>query len=136
MAQKVDLISQYIASVLIPRLNRANALYSQGRYVNAVDTQVQVIKTLFRDTPEEKTKLKNWVKRFDTIMKKADAEKGRTEALETWKKINKMNALARLLYDDLEWEIWNYLHELGYFKQNKSYGLSMEQLEKIEPQDE
>ena len=129
MAQKVDLISQYIASVLIPRLNRANSFYSQGRYVNAVDTQVQVIKTLFRDTPEEKARLKEWVNRFSKIMKQANAEQGRTEALETWKRINKMNALAKILYDDLEWEIWNYLHELGYFKQNKVYGPTLEEID-------
>ena len=121
MSQKVDLISQYISQVLIPRLNRANSLYSQGRYVNAVDTQVQVIKTLFRETPEEKEKLKEWVNRFNKIMKKANAEQGRTQALETWKRINKMDALAKVLYDDLEWEIWNYLHKLGYFSMER-YG--------------
>ncbi len=121
MTQKVDLINQYIAMILIPRLNQAEALYAQGRYVNAVDTQIRVIKTLYRKTQEEKDKLKEWVSRFDTIMKKADAEKGRTEALETWKKISKMNYLARLLYEELEWEIWNYLHELGYFTMER-YG--------------
>ena len=47
-SQKVDLVSQYISQVLIPRLNRANNLYAQGRYVHAVDAQIQIIKTLYR----------------------------------------------------------------------------------------
>lgn len=133
---KVDLISQYISQVLIPRLNRADALYSQRRYIDAVDTQIRIIKTLYRETEEEKEKLREWTELFGEIIKKANSEHGRTNALTAWKKMGKMDILARELYDELDWEIWSYLHELGYFKPSKSYGLSMDKLDAIEAQEQ
>lgn len=134
--QKVDLISQYISQVLIPRLNRADNLYAQRRYIDAVDTQIRIIKTLYRESDEEKEKLREWTTRLDEIIKKANSEHGRTNALTAWKKMGAMNGLARNLYDDLDWEIWSYLHELGYFKPSKSYGLSMDKLNAIEAQEQ
>ena len=129
MAQKVDLISQYISQVLIPRLNRANNLYAQGRYVLAVDAQIQIIKTLYRETKEDKEKLVGWTDRLEAAMKKANKEKGHAEVFTAWKKIGKMNSLAKNLYDDLEWEIWSYLHELGYFKPGKKYGPDLKEID-------
>lgn len=129
MAQKVDLISQYISQVLIPRLNRANNLYAAGRYVPAVDAQIQIIKTLYRETKEEKDKLVEWTERFDAAMKKANTERGHAEVFTAWKKIGAMNSLAKNLYDDLEWEIWTYLHELGYFKPGKKYGPDLKDID-------
>ena len=129
MAQKVDLVSQYISSVLIPRLNRADNLYAQGRYVEAVDAQMRVIKTLYRETKEEKEKLVEWTKRFDVAMKKANKEKGHAEVFTAWKKIGARDSLAKNLYDDLEWEIWSYLHELGYFKPGKKYGPDLKDID-------
>ena len=114
-SQKVDLVSQYISQVLIPRLNRANNLYAQGRYVHAVDAQIQIIKTLYRSNEEEKKVLIEWTERFDKIMKKSEQEKGNAQVFTTYKKMSKLNALAKKLYDELEWEIWSYLHQLGYF---------------------
>ena len=135
-SQKVDLVSQYISQVLIPRLNRANNLYSQGRYVEAVDAQIQIIKTLYRADEEEKKLLVEWTERFNTITNKADQEKGNAQVFTTYKKIGKLNRLAKNLYDELEWEIWSYLHELGYFKTDKSYGLTRAQLNAVEIQEE
>jgi len=133
-SQKVDLVSQYISQVLIPRLNRANNLYAQGRYVHAVDAQIQIIKTLYRSNEEEKKVLIEWTERFDKIMKKSEQEKGNAQVFTTYKKMSKLNVLAKKLYDELEWEIWSYLHELGYFAPTKSYGLSVQKLNAIAPQ--
>ena len=74
-SQKVELVTQYLSSVLIPRLNRTNSLYSQGRYVEAVDSQIQVIKTLYRADGEEKKVLMEWTERFKKITNIADKEK-------------------------------------------------------------
>ena len=101
--------------MLIPRLNRTNALYSQGRYVEAVDSQIQVIKTLYRADGEEKKVLMEWTERFKKITNIADKEKGNARVFTTYKKMGKLNRLAKKLYDELDWEIWDYLHQLGYF---------------------
>lgn len=113
--KNVDLITQYLSSVLIPRLNRANSLYSQGSFVPAVDSQIQIIKTLYRRNEDEKRVLVEWTERFDKIMKQANKEKGNAQVFTTYKKMNKMSSLAKKLYDELDWEIWDYLHKLGYF---------------------
>ena len=122
MAQKVDLVSQYISSVLIPRLNRADNLYAQGRYVEAVNAQIRVIKTLYRSNDAEKQTLVKWTDRFDEILKKAGLVKGYDTDSTTWEREKAANRLSNKLYDELEWEIWSYLHELGYFAPGRKYG--------------
>ena len=113
--KNVELITQYLSSVLIPRLNQANSLYSQGRYVDAIDAQIQIIKTLYRRNEDEKKVLVEWTERFDKIVKEANKERGYAQVFTTYKRIGRLRALAKKLYDELGWEIWDYLHKLGYF---------------------
>ena len=36
--------------------------------------------------------------------------------------IREKNRMARILYSEIDWEIWGKLHELGYFSGKKGYG--------------
>lgn len=113
--QKVDLIGQYIGQILIPRLNTADRLYANRNYVDAVDTQIRIIKALYRNSEEEKKKLVKWTEKFDIIKVSSKKVLGRAECMTYWKQAERLSFLAKKLYDELDWEIWNYLHGLGYF---------------------
>lgn len=134
--QKVDLVGVYISSVLVPRLNRADTLYEQERYVEAADKLIQVIKTLYRVTPEEKKKISNWSKKLDTILQRASKVEGRAACFTAQKRVIERHRLAKNFYDEMLDQIWTYLHELGYFAPNKSYGLTRNQLNVVEVQEE
>jgi len=118
---KVDLVGQYISQILIPQHNQATSLYMQGSYVKAVEMYIRIIKTLYRTKKEDKDQIMEWANRFDTIKRKAYKEKGHAEVFTSWKITRKMNTLARDLYEELETEVWDYLHELGYFSM-EDYG--------------
>ncbi|GAI94980.1 unnamed protein product, partial [marine sediment metagenome] len=52
--KKVDLIGAYITQVLIPHHRQCVSLYMQGKYVPAVELQLQIIQTLYRSNKKEK----------------------------------------------------------------------------------
>ena len=50
-----------------------------------------------------------------TSLKKAGLIKGYDTDSTNWEREKEANRLSNKLYDELEWEIWSYLHQLGYF---------------------
>jgi len=97
--------------------------------VEAVNAQIRVIKTLYRSNESEKQTLVEWTERFDEILKKACLVIGYDTDSTTWEREKEANRLSNKLYDELEWEIWSYLHELGYFKPGKKYGPDLKEID-------
>ena len=90
--------------------------------MEAVNAQMRVIKTLYRSNESEKQTLIEWTERFNDILKKAGLVKGYDTDSTNWEREQEANRLSKYLYDELEWEIWSYLHNLGYFTPGRKYG--------------
>ena len=132
--RKVDLLGQYSGLVLIPRINRADILYEQGRYVSAIEKQRSVIRALYREgetdenvSTSEKT-LKDWLDRIKNIVTNSEGMSGETRNITRQRKWRHRNRLAKVLFEELDWEIWGRLHKLGYFSGKKSYGPPMKDI--------
>ena len=131
-SRKVDLIGQFVSLVLIPRLNRAdNLILDLHQPYLAVKAQKSVIHALDRikTMTGDKTdlKIKEWIKRIDAI----DHIKGRprhTRMYVDYERAKIRNTIAYRLYWELDWQIWDFLHELGYFSGKKSYGPPMKDI--------
>jgi len=134
MSGKVDLLGQYISQVLIPRLNRADELVDQGRYFDAVQKQLSVIRVLYRRKQEDKDNLKSWIKRIDDISDRSKNITGETEYIRGFNKGSFKNLKAKSIYREIDMEIWDKLHAFGYFDGRKAYGpdLNLIDMEKAE----
>jgi len=127
--KKVDLLGQYIGLVLIPRITKADELIYRKRYYDAVKRQLSIIRVLYRNTNDEKKNLQGWMQRIEDIDVKARGIKGLEGNLEGYNKRAFKNIMAKELYKELDMEIWDRLHELGYFSGNKAYGPNMEDID-------
>ena len=133
--RKVDLVGQFVSLVLIPRLNRADILIlDRNQPYLAVKAQKSVIHALDRIqsmTNEDKNgKIREWIKKIDAI----DYIKGNkrfTKMYADYEKSKIRNSIAYNLYWELDWQIWDFLHELGYFSGKRPYGLSREEIGNI-----
>ena len=123
--KKVDLLGQYIGLVLIPRITKADELIYQKRYYAAVKRQLSIIRVLYRNTKDERKNLQGWIRRIEDIEVKARGINGLERNLEGYNKNSFKNRMAKELYKELDMEIWDRLHELGYFSGNKAYGPNM-----------
>ena len=119
---KVDVIGQYISLVLIPRLNTADKLTDAGRYYEAVNKQLSVIRCLYRDTEEDEEKLKSWIKEIKSIDERTLKIRRTNKNATLFAQAKEENRLARILYAEIDWVIWGKLHGLGYFSGKKGYG--------------
>ena len=119
---QLDLLGQYISQVLIPRLNYADKLYKEGRYYEALLGLKSVIRVLVRRSDNEENTLREWLKRIDAINMEVKQIKGETKAGTVWLRTKASNLMARDLYEELEFEIWSRLHQLGYFRLGRIYG--------------
>ena len=126
---KVDLLGQYIALVLIPRINKADELIYQKRYYDAVKRQLSVIRVLYRDSAHERKSLQAWIQRIEDIDEKSREIKGLERNLEGYNKNSFRNMMAKELYKELDMEIWDRLHALGYFSGRKAYGPNMKDID-------
>lgn len=122
-------MGQYIALVLIPRINKADELIYQKRYYDAVKRQLSVIRVLYRNSNDERKNLQGWIQRIEDIDIKTRGIKGLEGNLEGYNKNHFKNVLAKELYNELDMEIWDRLHELGYFAGRKAYGPRMEDID-------
>ena len=60
----------------------------------------------------------SWIKRIDDLAVKAPVD-GPDETMRDWKRWVWLNREAKRLYEELDFEIWSRLHQLGYFKMMK-----------------
>ena len=132
--RKVDLLGQYIGLVLIPRINRADLLYEQGRYIAAIDKQKSIIRALYREVETDESvstsekALKKWLDRIDKINSESGGMSGETRNIARQNRYRLMSKKAKQLFEELDWEIWGRLHRLGYFSGKKSYGPPMKDI--------
>ena len=131
--RKVDLIGQFVSLVLIPRLNRAdNLILDQNQPYQAVKAQKSVIHALDRiqsmSDEKKEDKIREWIKRIDAI----DYIRGNhryTKMYADYERARIRNTVAYNLYWELDWQIWDFLHELGYFSGKNSYGPPMKDID-------
>ena len=125
--KQVDLLGQYIGLVLIPRLNRADQFFANRQYRKAIIAQKSVIRALYREIgktecSEGEHQLKSWIKRVDNIIQNPMETGGVSSTSKQYREDSKIGFLAKKLYEELDWEIWGKLHELGYFAGRGGYG--------------
>lgn len=130
MSKPVDLLGQYISQVLIPRLNRADNLYNRGRQFAALRAQLSVVRVLYRRTEQDKELLMNWIKQVKAIEEDSLKIRGETRDIASFNRERYRNRKAEELYPKLDIEIWDKLHEFGYFEGRKVYGPD---LTKVDP---
>ena len=137
--RKVDLVGQFVSLVLIPRLNRADGLIlDRNQPYLAFKAQKSVIHALDRIQSakkiEKNDKLKEWIKKIDAI----DYIKGNkrfTKMYADYEKSKIRNSIAYNLYWELDWQIWDFLHELGYFAGKKGYGPDLKEFDMSKAED-
>lgn len=135
MSDKVDLLGQYIGQVLIPRLNRADELFEKGKYFEAVNKQKSIIRALYREISKSEEKsngekiLLNWIEKIDSLYEFSPKVKGETNEITQYNLKMHRNNLAQKIYENLDWEIWGKLHELGYFAGKRMYGPKVEDID-------
>jgi len=122
MSKPQDLLGQYISQILIPRLNKADELYNRGRQFDALRAQLSVVRVLYRETDEDREMLKNWIKQVEAIETKSKAVDGETIDISAYYKERYRNHLAESLYPELDFSIWDKLHEFKYFESGHRYG--------------
>ena len=101
------------------------------------DAQKSVIRALYREIgkteySEGEHQLKDWIKRVDNIVQNPMETGGVSSTSKQYREDSRVGARAKILYEELDWEIWGKLHELGYFAGRDNYGLSINDLNKIE----
>jgi len=129
MSKQVDLLGQYISQVLIPRLNRADILSDEGRFFEAVKKQESVIRVLYRESEDEKIQLNDWIEKIENIEVNAKQIKHEINHVQNNFRLQFMNYQAKKLYPILDWEIWSWLHKLGYFAGKNVYGPKIEDID-------
>ena len=132
----MDLVGQFVSLVLIPRLNRADSLIlDRNQPYLAVKAQKSVIHALDRiqsmSGNESDGKIREWIKKIDAI----DYIKGRqrhTKMYADYERGRIRNTISYKLYWELDWQIWDFLHELGYFSAKNNYGIDTETLNRLQ----
>lgn len=122
MSKPQDLLGQYISQILIPRLNRADELYNRGRQFDALRAQLSVVRVLYRETDDDKKMLTDWIEQVEAIKNKSDTIGGETRDIVLFNRERYRNHLSETLYPNLDFAIWNKLHELEYFRSGARYG--------------
>ena len=139
---KVDLLGQYISQVLIPRLNNADNLFTQGMHFRALTALKSVIRALYRaprndnNISRDETQLNAWIKKIDYIRENNNDSGGFFKISRQYRKDRDRNKDAMELYEEIDFSIWGKLHEFGYFAGKKGYGpdlknIDMSQAEEI-----
>ena len=130
MSQKqVDLLGQYIGLVLIPRINYADSCFHEGRYIDAVEKQKSVIRALYRSIEGDVNELKGWIKKIDDIKDVSQKISGITSEFRRNNQFMHHSNKAKILYEELDWEIWGKLHKFGYFSGRKGYGPDLKEFD-------
>ena len=135
MSNRLDLTGQYLGTVLIPRLNRAEEMYDQGEGWRALELLMDVIRVLDikgvrkpdikKALPEKK---KAWLATPAQISAMASTFKG-VDSTSTYAKRQRVkNRLGGFYYNKFSLEIWEILNEVGYFKMGHS-GLDLDELD-------
>ena len=129
MSKQVDLLGQYISQVLIPRLNRADILSDEGRFFEAVKKQESIIRALYRESEDEEKKLNDWIVKIEKIVESATQINHEINHVQNNFRLQFMNYQAKKLYPILDWEVWSWLHKLGYFAGKRVYGPKVEDID-------
>lgn len=135
MSNRLDLTGQYLGTVLIPRLNRAEEMYDNGEGWRALELLMDVIRVLdikgvrkpeIRDQlPDKKIK---WLSTPGKIRELASNFRGVDSTTTYAKRSRVKNRLGGFYYNKFSLEIWDILNEVGYFKMGHS-GLDLDELD-------
>lgn len=129
MSDRLDLLGQYISQVLIPRLNYCDSLFKERRYHEALIAQKSVIRALVRVKVEDEGILRDWIKRIDDVSDEMKNERAMTKTMTLWRQHRKGDTISEALYQEIDFEIWGKLHELGYFKLGSAYGPDLREID-------
>ena len=138
---KVDLLGQYISQVLIPRLNNADNLFTQGMHFRALTALKSVIRALYRAPRKDnkisidETQLNEWIKRIDDIRENNVDSGGFFKIARQYRRDRDRNKEAMELYEEIDFAIWGKLHELGYFAGKKGYGPDLKEFDMSKAED-
>ena len=132
LTSKVDLLGQYISLILIPRLSYADTQYRNRNFIEASIAQRSVIRTLFREDVKGKNALEGLHKKMEKIFTDSKVIGGITADAKEDERLKFLSHHLSKLYVEIDWVIWDLLHELGYFAGKNQRGSSFEDLNSIE----
>lgn len=136
MSNRLDLTGQYLGTVLIPRLNRAEECFDNGEGWRALELLMDVVRVLDiqgvrkADIKEKlPARKKAWLETPAKISAMAQAFRGVDSTTTYAKRARVKNRLGAYYYNKYSLEIWEILNEVGYFKMGHS-GLDLDDLDK------
>jgi len=112
------LLGQFI-SYLLYDLRQASIAKRLGRFYHAVSILIDAIQELYYQNASDAEQLEVWEKRFDAIPIAVRNIFGTDNHETNWFRSNKMNQLSQSLYREIHKDVWNKLHDMGYFTFSK-----------------
>jgi len=132
-SNQLDLTNQYLATILIPRINRADEAYRAGSFFGALELLTDVISVMDIESLRKKDLKERLLKSRDTWLIMAREIDGFSRMVKgpdsttTWAKQDRIrNALARIFYLKYRAEVWAFLHEVGYFRMRGASTVDLE----------
>jgi len=133
VSNQLDLTSQYLATILIPRINRADDAYRAGSFYGALELLTDVISVMDIESLRKKDLKERLLKSRETwlvMAREIDGVSRRAkgpDSTTTWAKQDRIrNALARIFYLKYRAEVWAFLHEVGYFRMRGAATVDLE----------
>ena len=91
-----------------------------------------MIRTLYRNTEKGKTALQKLHKKMEKIFEDSKKIDGITNEEKEDERLKFLSFHLKTLYIEIDWVIWDLLHELGYFAGKNQRGASFDDLDSIE----
>ena len=110
---ELEQLAQYVGMILIPRINYCDLLVKQGRPYQAMMGLRSLIEVLQMETEPEKRQAAAWISRIDQVRRLRGT--GSASIYRDFNTEARRNAAAAQLCEELNAEIWAYLHVKGYF---------------------
>ena len=110
---ELEQLAQYVGQILIPRINYVDLLIKQGRPYAAMMGLRSLIEVLQAETEPEKRQTSEWVNRIDQVRRIRGT--GSASIYRDYDREARRNRAASELCEELNAEIWAYLHMRGYF---------------------
>lgn len=132
---KVDLLAQYISMILIPRLSYADTQYRTRNFIEASIAQRSVIRTLYRKNEKNKAVLEKLHSKMEKIFEDSKKIDGITDDAKEDERLKFLSHHLSKLYVEIDWVIWDLLHELGYFAGKKGYGPDLNEIDMSKSED-
>lgn len=110
---ELEQLAQYVGMILIPRINYCDLLLKQGRPYTAMMGLRSLIEVLQTETEPEKRQASEWVNRIDQVRRIRGT--GSASIYRDYDTEARRNRAAAELCEELNAEIWAFLHTRGYF---------------------